>query len=389
MGKLLCDSTTVAETFQSSSPTVPWRDPPKASPLDEDAISAVDLVDQSTADVAWDSVVGLEEQQRRHLQRLHTKGVLWKHPEDQDSSESDSDSLMPQKSMVFRLSHGGEVSSDGNCLFTASQKAMRAAREVDARELRRRTVRRFKEDYGSAAGEEKRVIDDAIRHMYAPDLRAGWGIHLIQEVKLLAKKDERVSLDSAIDELLQLGMQRELAAESIYKERCIPVNDGASWAKYMSTSGSTHDEYDIITLQYTEEGLLSIDENREGHAAAFGDDIAIECLATEFKREIYVVQAHGSDAMVDEENCVFFLPHRPRSQICEPPFFLFMKGTGWCGAGADHYEPLIAHPLSLISQEKVAVLSFLEGAYIARRYFVQAEMISRALRDLKFQQVHV
>lgn len=83
---------------------------------------------------------------------------------------------------------------------------------------------------------------------------------------------------------------RELAAESIYKERCIPVNDGASWAKYMSTSGSTHDEYDIITLQYTEEGLLSIDENREGHAAAFGDDIAIECLATEFKREIYVVR---------------------------------------------------------------------------------------------------
>nr|DAD30505.1 TPA_asm: hypothetical protein HUJ06_009356 [Nelumbo nucifera] len=32
--------------------------------------------------------------------------------------------------------------------------------------------------------------------------------------------------------------------------------------------------------------------------------------------------------MVDEENCVFFLPHRPRSQICELPFFLFMKGTG-------------------------------------------------------------
>lgn len=40
------------------------------------------------------------------------------------------------------------------------------------------------------------------------------------------------------------------------------------------------------------------------------------------------VQAHGSDAMVDEENCVFFLPHRPRHQICDPPFFLFMKGTG-------------------------------------------------------------
>lgn len=82
---------------------------------------------------------------------------------------------------------------------------------------------------------------------------------------------------------------RELAAESIYKERCIAVEDGPSWANYMSISGSPDDEYDIITLQYTEEGLLTVDENREGHAAAFGDDIAIECLATEFKREIYVV----------------------------------------------------------------------------------------------------
>ncbi|TKY64930.1 hypothetical protein E2542_SST07781 [Spatholobus suberectus] len=228
--------------------------------------------------------------------------------------------------------------------------------DVDARELRRRTVARFSEDFGSASFEEREAIDDAIRHMYSPDLKNGWGIHVVQEVKLLAKKEDRFALDSAIDELVHLGMQREMAAESIYKERCIPVNDGPSWAKYMLISGSPDDEYDIITLQYTEEGLLSVDENREGRAAAFGDDIAIECLATEFKREIYVVQAHGSDAMVDEENCVFFLPHRPRSQITEPPFFLFMKGTGWCGAGADHYEPLIAHPSTFVSQEKVAVV---------------------------------
>ncbi|KAL5827146.1 hypothetical protein ACOSQ4_018943 [Xanthoceras sorbifolium] len=337
MGKLLCDSTAVAETFQaaSSPTTVHWREPK----------SAVDLVDQSSVvatTAAWEEVIGLEEQQRRHLQRLHAKGVLWKHPEDQS------------RSVVFKLSHGGEVSSDGNCLFTASQKAM--AREIDARELRRRTVRRFLEDLGSVSEAEKEVISDAIRHMYSPDLKSGWGIHVVQEVKMLAKKGDRIGLDSAIDEPVQLGMQREIAAESIYKERCIPVNDGPSWAKYMLISGSPDDEYDIITLQYTEDGLLSVDENREGHAAAFGDDIAIECLATEFKREIYVVQAHGSDAMVDEENCVFFLPHRPRSEICEPPFFLFMKGTGWCGAGADHYEPLIAHPSSVVSHEKVALV---------------------------------
>ncbi|OAY75476.1 hypothetical protein ACMD2_10483 [Ananas comosus] len=208
---------------------------------------------------------------------------------------------------------------------------------------------------GAGRGAEG-IVDAAIRHLYSPDLKAGWGIHVVQEVKLLARKEDREGLDAAIQELVDVGVLRETAMESIYKERCIAVNDGPSWAKYMSTSGSPEDEYDIITLQYTEEGLLSIDENRDGHAAAFGDDIAIECLATEFKREVYVVQAHGSDAMVDEDNCVFFLPHRPRGQICETPIFLFMKGTGWCGAGADHYEPLIANPIPLISPERAAVV---------------------------------
>ncbi|KAJ7945577.1 Gap junction beta-4 protein isoform 1 [Quillaja saponaria] len=347
MGKLMCDSTTIAESFQTSSPTVPWRDP-KSAPLD--AIEALDLVHQGTITTTtsdWEDVLGLEEQQRRHLQRLQTKGVLWKCPQDYDSSST-------QRSVVFRLSHGGEVSSDGNCLFTASQKAM--GRDINARELRRRTVKCFLEDLRSATAENREGINDVIRHMYSPDLRNGWGIHVVQEVKLLAKKEDRLALDSAIDELVHLGMLREMAAESIYKERCIPVNDGPSWGKYMSISGSPDDEYDIITLHYTEEGLLSVDENREGHAAAFGDDIAIECLATEFKREIYVVQAHGSDAMVDEGNCIFFLPHRPRSEIVEPPFFLFMKGTGWCCAGADHYEPLIAHPSAIVSQEMVAMV---------------------------------
>ena len=83
---------------------------------------------------------------------------------------------------------------------------------------------------------------------------------------------------------------REMAAETIYKERCIAVSSGDSWAKYMSISGSAEDEHDIITLQYMEEGLLTIDENRDGRAAAFGDDIAIECLATEFKRDVFVVK---------------------------------------------------------------------------------------------------
>ncbi|OIW05474.1 hypothetical protein TanjilG_12065 [Lupinus angustifolius] len=347
MGKLLCDSTSLPEPFQTSpTPAIQWRDQKSSPPLD--LVGTANIAAAAYAG-GWEDVLGLEEQQRRNLQRLHAKGVLWKPPPEEDSSSSmpSSSSL---RSVVFRLSHGGEVSSDGNCLFTASLKAMGKEEVVNVRELRRRTVKRFLEDFGSEGLEEREAIDDAIRHMYSPDLNNGWGIHVVQEVKLLAKKENRFDLDSAIDDLVHLGMQREFAAESIYRERCIPVNDGPSWAKYMLISGSPDDEYDIITLQYTEEGLLSVDENREGHAAAFGDDIAIECLATEFKREIYVVQAHGSDAMVDEENCVFFLPHRPRSQVKELPFFLFMKGT------ADHYEPLIAHPAAVVSQEKVAVV---------------------------------
>ncbi|KAL6983945.1 hypothetical protein U1Q18_017317 [Sarracenia purpurea var. burkii] len=268
MGKLIRDSTT-------SSPVIPWRDPTTSPCLD--TIGAVKTTTTTTTTTTtWESVSGLEDQQKRHLQRLHAKGVLWKHPRDDSSL------------VVFRLSHGGDVVADGNCLFTSLQRAMGSLASIDAGELRRRTVRRFL-DLGFLSDEERSAIDLAIKHMYSADLNSGWGIHVVQEVKLLAKKEDRDGLDSAIDELVHLGMQRELAAESIYKERCMAVDDGPSWVKYMSISGSPDDEYDIITLQYTEEGLLTVDENREGHAAAFGDDIAIECLATEFKREIYVV----------------------------------------------------------------------------------------------------
>ncbi|KAG9445898.1 hypothetical protein H6P81_012026 [Aristolochia fimbriata] len=379
MGKILCDSSAMAETLQAPSPVPHFHPDPVLPPgMAADPVLPPAEAADLGAETAWENVGGLEEQQRRCLQRLHTSGVYWKIP---DSSASS----------VFRLSHGGDVEADGNCLFTASRRAMGV--KIEAGELRRRTVRRFVEDLESGAL-EREAVDAAIRNMYSPDLKAGWGIHVVQEVKLLAKKEDRHNLDGAIRELVDLGLQRyaslcscvgvsrtttirldvfalqfellgflfkvfsfqEMAAESIYKERCIAVDDGPSWAKYMSICGSPDDECDIITLQYTEEGLLTVEENREGHAAAFGDDIAIESLATEFKREIYVVQAHGSDAMVDEDNCIFFLPHRPRSEICEPPFFLFMKGTGWCGAGADHYEPLIAHPAPFISQEKAAVV---------------------------------
>ena len=221
MGKLLCDSTTVAaEPFQGSpASALPWID--SKSPTTQmdtigttvDLVVPVNLSSDAFTGGCWEDVVGLEDIQRRHLQRLHAKGVLWKPPASEDSSPSDL------RSVVFRLSHGGEVESDGNCLFTASRKAMEME-DVNAKELRRRTVKRFLEDYGSVSFEEGEAIDDAIRHMYSPDLMFGWGIHVVQEVKLLAKKEDRFSLDSAIDELVHLGMQRY----NFFDRFCIILN---------------------------------------------------------------------------------------------------------------------------------------------------------------------
>lgn len=335
MGKLICDTT-------SNQPVLPWLNTSSTPPPDSENPTTTTAAISEAA--SWDDVIGLEEQQRRHMTRLHEKGVLWRHPQDKTLSA------------VFRLSHGGAVDHDGNCLFTAARRSMGV--DLSPRELRARVVARFLQDLENADQETKSLIQSIIINMYSPDLSSGWGVHVVQEVKFLARKQDREALDAAIDELVRFGgMQREFAAESVYKERCLPVRDGDSWAKYMSVSGSVDDEYHIVSLQYTEEGLLTVDENRDGKAAAFGDDIAIECMATEFKREIFVVQAHGVDGMVDEDNCVFFLPHRPRSEILEPPFFLFMKGTGWCGAGADHYEPLVAHrAVQTVPQEKVALV---------------------------------
>ncbi|KAK9123540.1 hypothetical protein Sjap_013142 [Stephania japonica] len=52
--------------------------------------------------------------------------------------------------MVFLLSHGGDVKADGNCLFTVTEKAIGA--EIDTKEPRRRTMRRFLEDFDRSGG---------------------------------------------------------------------------------------------------------------------------------------------------------------------------------------------------------------------------------------------
>jgi hypothetical protein len=189
MGKLLCDPSgaAVAEALPPSpapappAPLLSWVAPaPSASPT------------------GWDVVLALEDQQRRRLNRIWERGVAWKPSPGAGDTEA--------APVVFRLDHGGEVESDGNCLFTAARTA--AAAKADARELRHRAVRRFTEVYAAAGDEDRAAVDAAVRHLYAPDLKAGWGVHVVQEIKVLAPKAQRDTLDAAIQELVDIGIQR-------------------------------------------------------------------------------------------------------------------------------------------------------------------------------------
>jgi hypothetical protein len=205
MGKLLCDPSgaAVAEALPPSPAPAPppqlltWHSPAPAPAL---ALEA-----STTSPTGWDAVWALEDQQRRRLHRIWERGVAWK-PSFSSPGGGEEEGAAPAPVVVFRLDHGGEVDADGNCLFTAARTA--AAAKAGARELRHRAVRRFAEVYDAAGEEDRAAVDAAVRHLYAPDLKAGWGVHVVQEIKVLAPKAQRDALDAAIQELVDLGIQR-------------------------------------------------------------------------------------------------------------------------------------------------------------------------------------
>ena len=90
------------------------------------------------------------------------------------------------------------------------------------------------------------------------------------------------------------------------------MDSAAAWARYMALGGGAGDAARVVALQYVEgegpsrypeglgacEGLirpaggarlLSVDV-ASASTGAFGDDLAIECLATAYGRDIYVVR---------------------------------------------------------------------------------------------------
>jgi hypothetical protein len=81
MGKLLCDSS------GASVETLAPATPPTGSPLHW----ALPPPHPSTAGYGWGEVAGLEDQQRRKLERISDRGVAWKVPDTDPVSSSDSD----------------------------------------------------------------------------------------------------------------------------------------------------------------------------------------------------------------------------------------------------------------------------------------------------------
>lgn len=179
---------------------------------------------------------------------------------------------------------------------------------------------------------------------------AGWGVHWVQERKLLLRAEDAPAALAALDELVAAGVTRAAAAETVYNERATPVGDVATWARFMACDGSGTSDDRVITLRYCQEGLLDVEDDMAGLSASFGDELALCGLATELRRCVHVIQAHGDDAGAGGGGGVlFFLPHEPlahaRGNDALPPLFLLMRGTGWTMGGGDHFEPCVTAPL--------------------------------------------
>ncbi len=101
------------------------------------------------------------------------------------------------------------------------------------------------------------------------------------------KADDVPRAQQEIQDRLDSGLDYNTAASTVYQDMGRPVNDLDSWTDYQAIEGSMDDEHVAVSLQYVEEGLLTVDLV-EGQGA-FGDDLAIEILATEYQREIFVV----------------------------------------------------------------------------------------------------
>lgn len=277
--------------------------------------------------LGWQKVDNVDQDTRNMLRDLQDEGVLY----------------APQE-RVYGVSYLSPVAPYGDCLFLSMEQLLLTSKDcenISPSKIRYEALQEFWQYYQSGSVEEKAKMDQTIKNLYFPDLKGGWGVSRIQTRRYVAAVDDRDILLARIYSMQDKGMSWDAAAQEIYAKHADPVVDAKSYCRYMNvghTNASEAANVDfLVSLHFSAQGLMSVDNDPDDTRVAWGDDIVLESIASLYKRDIFVVLA-GCGKM-------FFLPHRPRrlKDIGElkQPWFLLMRLNG-SDRGGDHYEPMIS-----------------------------------------------
>lgn len=285
-----------------------------------------------TVCMGWQRVSNIDSNSREMLRILEEDGV----------------SYVPHD-LAYSVKYLAPVAPFGDCMFLSIEQLLLYSEEcqpLSTSKIRRVAAKFFMAHYNACTQEEQGRINTAIRNLYYPSLEGGWGVSPIQTRRFVAKKSDRDWLYAKCLEYQEQGYSRVKAAEMAYSRHAQPVLNVESYCDYMSVGneGNTHF---IIAISYSQSGLVSVDSDPDHSRVAWGDDFALEALATAYQRDIFVVLV-GCGQM-------FFLPHRPRNVTglddseCmrskgNAPWYLLMRLTG-SDRGGDHYEPMLGERL--------------------------------------------
>ncbi|KAF0711774.1 Aste57867_5032 [Aphanomyces stellatus] len=289
--------------------------------------------------MGWSRCPAVDAQSRKALRQLEELGVAYE-PHD----------------TAYSVKYLAPVLPFGDCLFLSMEQLTlhtEGVEHLSPSRLRLEAAKHFHAHYMSCPAEAKAKIDNAIRNLYYPDLRGGWGVSPTQARRFVALKSEKDWLVARIFELQDRGYSWLKAAEMVYAEHAQPVLNAETYCKYMCV-GSDFDSntHFLVSMMYSRHGLVGIDNDPDGRRVAWGDDFTLEALATAYQRDIFVVLVGGGQ--------MFFLPHRPHKTPSSlgqslslskklptkglSPWFLLMRMTGG-DRGGDHYEPMYCQRL--------------------------------------------
>ncbi|DAZ92562.1 TPA: hypothetical protein N0F65_012792 [Lagenidium giganteum] len=286
-----------------------------------------------TVCMGWQRVSGVSSSDREVLRLLEEDGVSYS-PHD----------------TAYSVKYLAPVAPYGDCLFLSVEQLLLYTEECEPlppHKIRRLATKFFLAHYRSKSPDERQRIDTTIRNLYCPSLSGGWRVSPMQTRRFVAlRKDKNLLLAKCV-ELQERGYSWSKAAEMVYSQYAQPVVNAEAYCDYMAVGNGDNTHF-LIALNYSQRGLMSVDNDADNSRVAWGDDIVLEALATAYQREIFVVLV-GCGKM-------FFLPHSPRplsGDVKESlqgrskghaPWFILMRNTG-ADRGGDHYEPMLCERL--------------------------------------------